>query len=365
VAPKRATGLAAGITLGTPDPPGPQWHNGRVAAPGELLEWTDKGFYCAAGDFYVDPLRPVDRAVVTHCHSDHARPGSRHYLAASEGEAVLRLRVGEDASIQTLSYGERLRLGSVTVSLHPAGHILGSAQVRIAWRDQVWVVSGDYKTEPDPTCTPFEPVRCDVFVSESTFGLPIYQWPEPASVYREINEWWRLNQAAGRTSVLFAYAVGKAQRVLAGVDSGIGPLFVHGAMTELTEAYRRAGIELPPVSPVATAAAGVEWSQALVLAPPSAGGSPWMRRFGDLSSGFVSGWMLVRGVRRRRSIDRGFVLSDHADWPGLLSAVETTGASRVLLNHGYAAQVARFLREERGIDAGVIEPAVTREQEEA
>lgn len=328
-----------------------------------LLALTDHGLYCAAGDFFVDPWRPVQRAVITHAHADHARPGSAAYLCAAPGEGVLRLRMGQDARIDTLPYGETTAFHGVGVSFHPAGHILGSAQVRLEYGGEVWVVSGDYKTDPDPTCAPFAAVPCHTFITEATFGLPIYRWPPQQAVFDEVNDWWRANQAAGRASILFAYALGKAQRVLAGVDPSIGPIFAHGAVHRLNAAYRAAGVPLPDWSYVGDAPPGTDWTRALIIAPTSAQGSAWLRRFGDQSAAFASGWMRVRGQRRRRSVDRGLVLSDHVDWPGLMTAVAATGASRVLVTHGYTAAVVRHLREQ-GIDAYELAAPYAGEQDE-
>ena len=319
----------------------------------DLLELTPDGLYCAAGDFWVDPWRPVRRAVVTHAHADHAVAGCDGYLCSRQGGGVLRRRVGAEAAIETLEYGARLRCDGVRLSLHPAGHILGSAQVRIEHRGQVWVVSGDFKSEPDPTCTPFEPVRCHLFLTESTFGLPIYRWRPQARLFAEIDAWWRANREAGRASLLLGYSLGKAQRLLAGVDPAIGPIYVHGAVARLNEEYRAAGIRLPSATWVGEVADGHDWAGALIVAPPSALASPWARRFGDLSAGFASGWMRLRGPRRRRGVDRGFALSDHVDWPGLMAAIEATGAERVRVTHGYAGVVVRWLAE-RGIDAAAV-----------
>ena len=319
----------------------------------DLLRLTDRGLYCEAGDFYVDPWAPVDRAVVTHAHGDHATWGCRQYLASEPGRGVLALRVGPDASITTLGWGEPASLGGVRVSLHPAGHILGSAQVRLELGGQVWVVSGDYKTDPDPTCTPFEPVRCHTFITESTFGLPIYRWPEQHEVFAQINGWWRANAEQGRTSILYGYALGKAQRLLAGLDASIGPILTHGAVERMTAPYRAEGIELPATVHAALIARKADRLGAIVLAPPSAEGSAWTRRFAPSSSAFASGWMRVRGARRRRALDRGFTLSDHVDWPALLAAIDATGASRVWVTHGFTAVVTRWLQE-RGLDAKAI-----------
>ncbi len=317
----------------------------------DLVIARPEGLYCPPGDFYIDPWRPVERAVITHAHGDHARGGMGHYLAAAPSEGILRTRLGPDLPLQTLVYGESLNHNGVTLSFHPAGHVLGSAQVRLEYRGEVWVASGDYKVEPDGTCAPFEPVRCHCFISESTFGLPIYRWPTQASVFREINDWWRANATLGRTSVLFCYALGKAQRILHGLDADIGPIVVHGAVEPLNRVYREAGVHLPDTLYAGDLAKNdPRLRQAIVLAPPSAGGSTWMRRFGDYSDAFASGWMMLRGTRRRRGVDRGFVLSDHADWPGLLWAIEQTGAERVMVTHGSVAVLVRYLRE-RGLDA--------------
>lgn len=316
-----------------------------------LFSLTASGLYCQAGDFYIDPWEPVDRAVITHAHGDHARWGSRHYLAAREGERVLRTRLGAAANISTLDFAERTTINGVQLSLHPAGHILGSAQVRVEHRGEVWVISGDYKTDPDPTCTPFEAVRCHTFVTESTFGLPIYRWCAQREVFSQIREWWSRNAAAARTSIIFAYALGKSQRVLAGlVDTHVGPIFTHGAVEKLVRDYRDAGIALPPTAHAASLPRGHDFAGSLVIAPPSAAGSTWLRRFGETSTAYASGWMQVRGSRRRRGMDRGFVLSDHVDWPALLSTIDATGAERVWVTHGYREPVVRWLTE-RGLDA--------------
>jgi putative mRNA 3-end processing factor len=328
-----------------------------------LLAVTDRGLYCEPGDFYVDPWEPVDRAVITHAHSDHATWGSRAYLTSSEGAGVLQARMEPGASIRGLPYGEPISLNGITVSLHPAGHILGSSQVRIEHRGEVLVVSGDYKTDPDPTCTPFEPVRCHTFLTESTFGLPIYRWPPQQDVFDEINSWWRGNAAVGKATLLFGYTLGKTQRLLAGLDPSIGPILTHGAVERMTQAYRNAGIDLPPTRYAGTQADPADSTGSLVLAPPHAGGSLWARRFGAHSTGFASGWMVVRGARRRRSLDRGFPLSDHVDWPSLLAAVEATGAGQVWVTHGFTGPVVRWLSE-KGIHARAIQTRFEGEREE-
>ncbi len=329
----------------------------------DVVVQRPEGLYCPAGDFYIDPWRPVPRAVITHAHADHARVGHGDYLALHDAQHVLRARLG-DIRLQTVRHGEVLTLKDARVALHPAGHVLGSAQVRIETRAGVWVVSGDYKVEPDPTCAPIEPVRCDVFITESTFGLPIYRWRPADEIMAGINAWWAENAATGRASVLFCYAFGKAQRIAAGVDPSIGPIVVHGAVEPLNAAYRASGVALPPMQRVSEVTDKAQFKRALVLAPPSAAGTPWMKRFGEYSGAFASGWMQLRGARRRRALDRGFVLSDHADWPGLQQAIRDSGAQRVIVTHGYVPVMVRWLREQ-GLWAEAFETEFGDEQAEA
>lgn len=319
-------------------------YNGRVA----LLELRDSGLYCPGGDFWVDAWAPVERTIVTHAHSDHACPDSRAYLTTRQGEPLLRERVGADATVRRVEYGESFTVGDVRVSLHPAGHILGSAQVRIEQRGEVWVVSGDYKLAPDATCAPFEPQRCHTFVTESTFGLPIFRWRTEAEVLGEIHAWWRANQEAGKASVLFAYELGKAQRILAGVDGGIGPIQCHESVERFSRIYREQGVAL------AECEGGAERKRTLYVAPPRCLGTPWVKSLGSVSTAMASGWMRIRGTRRRRSLDRGFVLSDHADWPELLRAIDETRAEMVWVTHGYRAPLVRWL-EEHGRRAVAVE----------
>lgn len=315
---------------------------------GDMVVVRKEGLYCVPGGFYIDPWRPVDRAVITHAHADHARVGHGHYLAAAPGIGVLKSRLGE-IHVQGLAYGETVTHNGVAISLHPAGHVLGSSQVRMECGGEVWVASGDYKVEPDKTCAPFEPVRCDTFITESTFGLPIYRWDPEQQVIDEINAWWRRNAEEGRCSVVFAYAFGKAQRILSRLDPSIGPIVCHGAVEPLNRVYRLGGVALPEtvmVSEIDKASL----RRAIVIAPPSSSGSPWMKRFGDYSDSFASGWMLLRGARRRRGVDRGFVLSDHADWPGLMSAIKATEAQQVIVTHGSIPTMVRWLCQ-NGLDA--------------
>jgi len=315
-----------------------------IVSVSELVVERAQGLYCPAGDFYIDPIAPVDRAVITHAHADHARAGHRSYLCARSGVDLLRARLG-DVTLQTLAYGERLRCEGANVSLHPAGHVLGASQVRIEVGGDVCVVSGDFKLQPDPTCTAFEPLSCSLFVTESTFGLPIYRWQSTASIIADIHQWWRDNAAARRCSVLFCYALGKAQRILAELAPNPGPVLVHGAIENINQVYRAAGVPLAPTT-LATAVTDKDLlARALVLAPPSAAGTPWMRRFGAHSAAFASGWMRVRGARRQRRVEHGFALSDHADWAGLLTAIRATAAEQVLVTHGRSEALVRYLSE--------------------
>ena len=335
----------------------------------DLVVLRPEGLYCPPGDFYIDPWRPVDRAVITHAHADHARIGHAKYLAAAPGEGVLRSRLGV-IDLQTLPYGEIVDHFGVRLSLHPAGHVLGSAQVRLEHRGRVWVASGDYfvagasedPREGNATCAPFEPVRCDCFITESTFGLPIYRWAPQRALFADIDRWWAGNAAAGRASLLLGYSFGKAQRILSGVDPSIGPIVVHSAVEPLNRAYRAAGVALPETKLVTEITDKADLKRALVIAPPSVQNSTWSKRFGDHSDAFASGWMQLRGARRRRAVDRGFVLSDHADWPGLQRAIGATGAERVIVTHGYESVMVRWLIDQ-GLEAGAFSTEYGDEQE--
>ncbi|RZS57865.1 ligase-associated DNA damage response exonuclease [Sphaerotilus mobilis] len=327
----------------------------------DLVVLRPQGLYCPPGDFWIDPWRRVDRAIVTHAHADHARSGHGHYLATAVSAGVLRARLG-DIRLQGLAYGEVIEHHGVRVSLHPAGHVLGSAQVRLEHGGRVWVASGDYHLRGDappgeaanPTCDAFEPVRCDTFITESTFGLPIYRWRPEAEVFGQIDAWWRDNAAAGRPSLLQAYSFGKAQRLLAGVDPAVGPIAVHPTVDAINRAYRDAGVDLPATRRIDDLSPA-ERGRALLITPPSARQGLWLGERADAGPepavAFASGWMAVRSARRRPGLDRGFVLSDHADWPGLQRAIAATGAERVIVTHGQEEVMVRWLREQ-GLDAG-------------
>jgi putative mRNA 3-end processing factor len=327
-----------------------------------LIERTSRGLYCPAGNFHIDPWHPVDYAIITHGHSDHARWGSKAYLTAKAGEKILRERLGPAALVQGLPFRETIQRNGVTVSLHPAGHILGSAQIRIEHRGEVCVVGGDYKTENDGLSGVFESLRCHMFVTESTFGLPIYRWKPQAEILTDINDWWSENQEKGRTSVLFAYALGKAQRILNGIDPSLGPVTLHGSVSRFIGPYEDAGARFPSITPIDHSRA--VRGKALVIAPPSADHTPWLRKFGKISKAFASGWMQIRGARRRRALDRGFVLSDHADWNGLLETISATGAEKIWVTHGYTSVLARWLRE-NGCEAEEISTEFGEDAEDA
>ncbi|MBE9140456.1 ligase-associated DNA damage response exonuclease [Nodosilinea sp. LEGE 07088] len=319
-----------------------------------LITVRPEGLYCEKGDFFIDPWRGVETALITHAHSDHARSGSGQYIATTQSEGILRKRLGPDLALQGVTYGEKLKLGNTWVSFHPAGHVLGSAQIRVEHKEEVWVVSGDYKRCADPSCTPFEVVPCDTFITEATFGLPIYRWESGAETTRRIYDWWQGDR--DRPSILFCYAFGKAQRVLSELTQFTdGPVYVHGAIQALTEIYRDQGVAMVPTICTTEMPKGHPYTGDLVLAPPSGYRSSWMKRFKHPQTAFASGWMAVRGARRRRGYERGFVLSDHADWPGLIQTVQDTGATKVYVTHGQSDVVSRYLRESLNLEAMPLE----------
>jgi putative mRNA 3-end processing factor len=321
----------------------------------KLVELTSKGLYCPPADVFIDPWKPVDKALITHAHADHSRWGMKHYLAHEHSEEVMKQRLGEDISIQTIRYNDPLDINGVKISFHPAGHIPGSAQVRLEHKGRIVVASGDYKTEDDGLSEPFEPVKCHEFISECTFGLPIYKWDDQKAIFDSINSWWRDNASKGRNTVLFAYSLGKAQRIINNIDHSIGPVFCHGAIYNMNQALLADKVPVKDIPRVTAEMSKSLFKGALIIAPPSAMGTPWMRRFSPYRTGICSGWMNVRGARRRRAADAGFVLSDHADWDGLISAIEATEAEKVYLTHGSTAVFARYLEEEKGINAVELE----------
>lgn len=310
-----------------------------------LLQFTDKGIYCAQADVFIDPWKPVARAIISHGHSDHARWGMQHYLTHHHNVPIIRHRLGPDIRVQGVAYGQETLINGVKFSLHPAGHIWGSSQIRVEYKGEVWVFSGDYKTRDDGISVPFEPVKCHTFITESTFGLPVFRFRPQQEIFADINNWWSENQALGKTSVLFGYALGKAQVLRQHVDAGIGNILLHGAVYNMQEVLRANGLDLPYTPRVTPDTPKEMLKGALIIAPPSAFGTSWMKRFTPFVTGMASGWMNLRGARRRRAADRGFVLSDHADWDELNATVALTGAERIFVTHGYTAVYAKWLRE--------------------
>ena len=316
------------------------------------LTFTPSGIYCAAGDFFIDPWRPVDRALITHGHADHARPGMGAYLATDLAAPVMRHRLG-DIPLDTIRYGEVRQIGGAAVSFHPAGHVPGSAQIRVEVAGEVWVASGDYKVVDDGLSTPFEPVTCHHFITESTFGLPVFRWQPQDVIAAELNTWWAACADAGKTAFLGCYALGKAQRLLTLLNPDQGPILTHSAIENTNAVLRTQGLTLPDTVRADAELTPKDHPGAIVLCPPSAIGSAWARKFGPQETGFASGWMALRGIRRRRAGDRGFVISDHADWPGLLDAIRHTGAENIYVTHGYTDIFSRYLTE-NGWSAQVV-----------
>jgi putative mRNA 3-end processing factor len=316
----------------------------------DLLQFTDKGIYCPQADVYLDPWKPVKKALISHGHSDHAYSGHQQYLCSTIAKPVIKHRLYLADNIQSVDYGERININAVNFSFHPAGHIPGSAQIRVEYRGEVWVFSGDYKLQYDGISDPYEPQKCHVFITESTFGLPIYKWKPQHEVFDDINQWWLKNRTEGKTSVITGYTLGKAQRILTNVDQSIGKIFTHGAVDTINQVLRQQGIDLPQAPRVSDQLSKEDLKGALIICPPSAVGSPWVRRFLPYSLGVASGWMRLRGTRRRRGADRGFVLSDHVDWTDLNIAIKETGAQKVFVTHGYTELFSQWLNT-TGIEA--------------
>ncbi|HWP90780.1 MAG TPA: ligase-associated DNA damage response exonuclease [Thermodesulfobacteriota bacterium] len=329
----------------------------------DLITVNENGLYCPAGGFYIDPWRPVERAVITHAHSDHARPGHSYYLAHNHCAPILRLRLGQDINLETMEYGETRAMNGLRVSLHPAGHVLGSAQVRIEHGGKVWVVSGDYKLENDRLTPAFEPIHCHTFITESTFGLPVYKWRPQDEIFEQVNQWWAENQGKNKASILIAYALGKAQRLVENLDHSLGDIYAHGAVFNVHTKFREAGITLPEIKYAGPDMPKSAFMRSLIIAPPSALNTPWMRRFEPYSTAIASGCMAIRGNKRRKAVDRGFALSDHADWQGLNEAINACGAERVFVTHGYQDVMVKWLGE-KGKEAHELKTEFVGESEE-
>lgn len=319
-----------------------------------LIHFTKKGFYCPQADLYIDPWRPVKRAVITHAHADHCRSGHKSYLAHNDSLAAMRYRFGAKLPVRGVEFGESITLNGVKISLHPAGHIIGSAQVRLEYKGEVWVISGDYKTKDDGLVPPFEAVSCHSFISECTFGLPVFRWKDQAIIRKEIMDWHRQNIELGQQTILVGYSLGKAQRLLHLLKDFQGGFFAHKAIHQTTKVLRESGIDLPETKPLSNSVKRDELLGNIVLVPPAAADSNAIKKLGKSSTGIASGWMALRGMRRRRAVDRGFVLSDHADWTGLNEAIRATGAEQVYLTHGYSEIFNKYLVDE-GLNCKVVE----------
>lgn len=310
----------------------------------KLLKFTSKGIYCVPGKFYIDPWRPVDLAVITHGHADHARSGMKKYLCHHFTKPILYSRIGKDIECQSVAYGEILTINGVKVSLHPAGHIIGSAQIRMEYKGYVSVISGDYKIQDDGLSTPFEAVKCNEFVTESTFGLPIYNWLSVEEQENQMKNWVEQNRRNGKTSVFIGYSLGKSQRIMKALE-GLDELNVHYSISKLNEAYESVGVKLPDYNTIDLRDDKKLLDGKIILLPPALVDNPSMKKIPNMAYAICSGWMQIRGARRWRSADAGFAISDHADWQGLLTAIKATEAEKVYVTHGQTAVFSKYLNE--------------------
>lgn len=319
-----------------------------------LLSYTPNGIFCAKADVYIDPWRPVNKAIITHAHADHSRWGMSHYLAHEDSAPVMKHRLGNDIAIETKKYNEPFYINGVKFSLHPAGHIIGSSQIRVEYNQEIWVVSGDYNTQPDSYCPAFEPIKCHHFITESTFGLPVYKWEPTSVIFDQIHQWWQKNQEENKVSVLLAYSLGKAQRLIHHLNPELGKIYTHGAIENTNEVLRSNGIRVPTTHRITQNTHAKDLLKQMIIAPPSAQNSAWMNKLKPRSIAMASGWMNLRGAKRRRNTERGFTLSDHADWNGLNQAVAATEAENIYVTHGYKTTFAQWLCEQ-GKNAMVLE----------
>jgi len=318
-----------------------------------LLVHTALGLYCPKADVYLDPWKPVKKAILSHGHADHARWGSSSYLCTPTAAPVIKYRLGE-INLQTLPFGEEKLINGVSFSFHPAGHILGSAQIKVSYKGEIVVFSGDYKTANDGFSEAFEPVKCHTFITESTFGLPVYHWQDQKWVFNEMEEWCKNNRNNHQLSILYGYSLGKAQRILQGLPESVGPIFTHSTIEAVLNVMRNQGVSLKNTIPVNEHLTRAELLSGVIIAPPAVQNSNWLKKFEPIRNGVVSGWMSLRGARRRRNADKGFVLSDHADWEGLNEAISLTGAENVFVTHGYTDILSKWLID-KGLNAYPLE----------
>ncbi|MDY7394980.1 ligase-associated DNA damage response exonuclease [Aureibaculum sp. 2210JD6-5] len=309
-----------------------------------IIKFTKKGIYCVPGKFYLDPWYSVDYAIISHGHADHARWGMKNYLCHNHSKAILQHRIGKDINIDSLGYDEPLLINGVKVSFHPAGHIIGSAQIRLEYKGYVVVFTGDYKTSSDFLTIPFEPIKCHQFITESTFGLPIYNWLPEATLQQQMIDWVNTNKSHNRTSVFIGYSFGKAQRIMKLLE-GVDQIFVHNAIHNLNNAIKASGIGLPETALITNDFIKKDVENKIVIVPPALLGSRLLKRIPNAATAICSGWMQIRGNRRWKGVDAGFAVSDHADWNGLLYAVKASEAEKVYVTHGSQATFSKYLNE--------------------
>lgn len=310
----------------------------------KLIRFTKKGIYCIPGKFYLDPWIPVDYAIISHGHADHARWGMKRYLCHHHTKPILKHRIGQDINIQSLDYNDPIMINGVKLSFHPAGHIIGSAQIRLEYKGYVTVFTGDYKTTPDDLTIPYEPIKCHTFITESTFGLPIYKWLPENQLRDQIHKWVETNKLNNRTSVFFGYSLGKSQRLMKMLE-GVDKIYVHSAISRLNTAIEEAGVKLPKVELITSQFDKKDVEGRIVIFPPALLGSRMLKRIPNVATAICSGWMQIRGNRRWKAVDAGFPISDHADWDGLLEAVKATEAEKVYVTHGSQAIFSKYLNE--------------------
>ena len=316
----------------------------------DLIKYTSSGLYCELADLWIDPNKPVKRAIITHAHMDHFTFGCEEYISTYETAIILKERIGKGINIKTYDFCEDFKINGINFSLHPSGHILGSSQIKLTLADEKWLITGDFKRQRDETCKEYEKVKTDFIISESTFGLPIFKWDEPQNTATDITKW--VNSSQEKTSILFCYSLGKAQRLLNEISKTNfkNKIYTHSTIHKMNNCYKKLGVEVIDTRKFDQKKNNEDLKGSLILLPPSLNKNSFIKNFKEIQTGFASGWMSIRARRKRSGYDKGFAISDHADWEAILNTIKESKAKNVFFHHGDSEALNRYLNADKSIN---------------